>query len=685
LTTEEERVYNPLSRESYEAIAYNAIGRASEVNNLTAYGLSHSTGNSGWSVGFMQWDFGQPSRGERADDMLARYQQWAPENQRYSDNEIASLSTRLTTRGQVGNDLTTDEKLRLNGFLRSDEGRQFVGELDRQQTERKWNNVGQPLSQIEWLRTLNETEPQQVAEIVAMTSKLYNQNERRGGLLIEHLQQNNLTSDQTRDWIGAEGIDGLNQNAREAIVSGRDKALTGVRLMNALEVGDGQISRMWQEEMYQNQNLGLNQNFNTSASVQLLDKMMRDPLNGERIRAQIDEDAPRRQVVMAGGATETARVELNNQGVLSTRSPSGIESSLTPNGWVRNDLQITPEAQPLQQREVDRQDHSDRGRAPIIPRQAPRNSPEEVMGNGENPLLDQVPRPQRPIQHNQADQNILPVTAPTASDDKRDDKQVVGVTTGLQLGNDFREKGHPGNAAYENMLHEVKRMETTNGIAHGPNSELVAAALLVKAEQSKFRTAEIVRMEPDGMVSTLKLSLNEPIPKLSVDPKEVVAQGQSFEKSTQLWAQARSPHYASDAPAAERTLDQVKALAQMTPMDQTLFEKIRQNVPSHISDDVVAKAMLQTKEDGILTADKIGTVDMAGDSIMVRGQTAVKRSVTDVSEPAAPMADTAKQTESFNQQLAIDQRLAQEQALAKKQEQENQGAIQKMGGGAAMG
>jgi hypothetical protein len=280
-----------------------------------------------------------------------------------------------------------------------------------------------------------------------------------------------------------------------------------------------------------------------------------------------------------------------------------------------------------------------------------------------------------------------PISAVNASDrdDKRDDKQVVGVTTGLQLGNDFREKGHPGNAAYENMLHEVKRMETTNGIAHGPNSELVAAALLVKAEQSKFRTAEIVRMEPDGMVSTLKLSLNEPIPKLSVDPKEVVAQGQSFEKSTQLWAQARAPHYASDAPAAERTLDQVKALAQMTSADQGLFEKIRQNVPSHISDDVVAKAMLQAKRDDVLTADKIDTVAMAGDSIMVRGQTAVKRSMTDVSEPAAPMADTVKQTESFNQQLAIDLRLQQEQALAKKQEQENQGATQKMGGGMAMG
>jgi hypothetical protein len=276
-----------------------------------------------------------------------------------------------------------------------------------------------------------------------------------------------------------------------------------------------------------------------------------------------------------------------------------------------------------------------------------------------------------------------PSIGPPTTSRSPDDKDVIGVTTGLQLGNDFREKGHPGNAAYEKMLYEVRRMETTNGIAHGPNSELVAAALLVKAEQTKFDTAAIVRMEPDGMVSTLKLSLNEPIPKLSVDPKDVVAQGQSFEKSTQLWAQARSPHYASDAPAAERTQEQVKALAQMTPDDRGIFDKIRENVPPHIGDDVVAKAMLETKQGFVSNADTIDKVEMKGELLLVQGKTSGSRSATDVSEPAPAITETVKQTESFNQQLAIDLRLQQEQALAKKLEQENQGAIQKIGGGAA--
>ncbi|SBV49319.1 hypothetical protein XBLMG947_0091 [Xanthomonas bromi] len=76
--------YDALSRQSFEVLAYNAVGRASEVNLGAAYALQHSTGNSGWSVGIMQWDFGQPGRGEAAAEMLRRYSEWAPTDQRFT-------------------------------------------------------------------------------------------------------------------------------------------------------------------------------------------------------------------------------------------------------------------------------------------------------------------------------------------------------------------------------------------------------------------------------------------------------------------------------------------------------------------------------------------------------------------------------------------------------------------------
>ncbi|MGW8274111.1 hypothetical protein [Xanthomonas axonopodis] len=77
----------------------------------------------------MQWDFGQPGRGEAAAGMLRHYSDWAPTDQGFTQTEQTGLLRRLQTRGQVGNDLSAKEQDRLNEFLRSDDGRMFVQDL----------------------------------------------------------------------------------------------------------------------------------------------------------------------------------------------------------------------------------------------------------------------------------------------------------------------------------------------------------------------------------------------------------------------------------------------------------------------------------------------------------------------------------------------------------------------------
>src|SRR3546814_20101085 len=106
--------------------------------------------------------------------------------------------------------------------------------------------------------------------------KLYNQNEVRGGRLIAHLQDNESSAEQTRDWIGTDGIRGLNPNARVAIVSGRDNAIAGARLMSALEQGEGRLSQALRHEVHENSKPSLLMNFNADPDVQLLDAMMRN-------------------------------------------------------------------------------------------------------------------------------------------------------------------------------------------------------------------------------------------------------------------------------------------------------------------------------------------------------------------------------------------------------------------------
>lgn len=361
-----DHTYNPLERSTFEAIAYNAVGRASETNTYAVYQLSHSTGNSGWSVGAVQWDFGQGNRGHKVNDLMAGYQAWANAEDRFSDREVTSLTTRLQTRGQSGNALTSEELTRLNGYLRSDPGRAFVDELSQQQIQKKWEKVGEPLSQIPWLQTLSATDPAQAAEIVAMTSKLYNQNENRGGDLIRHLQSGEQTSAQTRDWIGSQGIDGLKASARSAIVSGRDNALAGARLMNDLELGDGRLSQAWREQVHARGNVSLTREFSSNPDVQLLDAMMRDPASGARIFARIDEGTAARAAAIGGidanARLEMSRVTMDRNGGLTVVSPGGDTFDLTREGWNRNGTPMQGGADT--RRERDMPDHTDRGAMP---------------------------------------------------------------------------------------------------------------------------------------------------------------------------------------------------------------------------------------------------------------------------------------------------------------------------------
>lgn len=270
-----------LDQNRFSAIAYNAVGRASEVNNLNAYQLQHSTGNSGWSVGFMQWDFGQgPVRQAQVDVLLQRYQVHAAPGERFTAPQLASLEHRLKTAGQTGNALTSVEQGRLNGFLRSDPGRAFVAELDGSQMQRKWDNVGEPLSRMDWLQALGRDHPGEANQIVAMTAKLFNQNETRGGRLLDHLRDHPLSAEQTRDWIRSTGVAGLNPAAQSAIRSGCDNALQGAELLSRIE-GSGTIAgTAWNAEVVQRNNPGLSRDFSTNPDAQLLDKMFRDPGNG---------------------------------------------------------------------------------------------------------------------------------------------------------------------------------------------------------------------------------------------------------------------------------------------------------------------------------------------------------------------------------------------------------------------
>jgi hypothetical protein len=177
----------------------------------------------------------------------------------------------------------------------------------------------------------------------------------------------------------------------------------------------------------------------------------------------------------------------------------------------------------------------------------------------------------------------------------------------------------------------------------------VAAALLVAAERSGQRVTH-VEMRADGRVYALERdNAFEPAKEVAIDPRQ--AQPVAMETLAAQWAQARSPHLAYEAPAAERTREQAQALAHLPPAAQALFARIREGVPASISDDHVAHALLQARQAGITEADSLQGPTMRGDRLCMTCAAPITGwVVVNVSEPVPPTQETVQQTIAFNRE-----------------------------------
>lgn len=213
---------------------------------------------------------------------------------------------------------------------------------------------------------------------------------------------------------------------------------------------------------------------------------------------------------------------------------------------------------------------------------------------------------------------------------------------------DFANPEHPGHAAFERTLSEVMRMEEGHGIPSGPNSLLIAAALLVEGEQQKT-TIDNVRLEPDGRIHGIeRLNAFEPERRVSVNPDEALKRPMS--EHALRWALLRSSHLTNESPTPARSAEQDRALHLLSPQDREAFDKIRERAPRHLSDETVAQAMLEAKRAGLDGAERIAGVAMVGDTMHVYGTTPGFVASIDVRAAAQQLQITAEQTREFDRQ-----------------------------------
>lgn len=236
-------------------------------------------------------------------------------------------------------------------------------------------------------------------------------------------------------------------------------------------------------------------------------------------------------------------------------------------------------------------------------------------------------------------------------------------TSAFTLPADFRSPAHPGRPAFEQALAEVHRMEASNRIASGPNSERLAGAVAVTVEQENLRLHHL-ELGKDGKVQAVEIGPYPEFQRRSVAIDSAKAIATPLEQSAADWAQLRSPHYRSQEAPTLRTGEQASLLSQLSPEDARLFSKIRDSVPGQVPDEQIALATLRAKQAGITDESKLQTATLAGDSLWLVGNTPGFRERINLSEQAPTLQDTVQQTQTFNaqqQELQLAQEMEQRQ------------------------
>lgn len=221
---------------------------------------------------------------------------------------------------------------------------------------------------------------------------------------------------------------------------------------------------------------------------------------------------------------------------------------------------------------------------------------------------------------------------------------------------------HPGHAEFQRILQQVHHAEAGQGIKAGAHSEKIAAALLAEGERQGVQITS-VRIGDRGQIEGMAAS-NPYSEAAAVRVDSTAALKMTLEAHSREWAEARSPHLAQSSPVAERTAEQQRGISALSVADQGMFARIRQDVPGHIGDDQVMRALLDAKQARIPDADRIDKVVMAGDRIFIAGTVPGFRSVTDVAQEAPPLQETVARVQEGNQQreqqVALEQQQQQE-------------------------
>jgi hypothetical protein len=244
----------------------------------------------------------------------------------------------------------------------------------------------------------------------------------------------------------------------------------------------------------------------------------------------------------------------------------------------------------------------------------------------------------------------------------------------LSQGRDLRDPVHVGHEAFKEVCHRVRLDEVRNGVTPGPHSDCRAAATLQLAVENGVNASDIFFKHDKQAAKSWMLDRGNPhqsenkCPRFAMNLREMSSQ--PIEVSSQRVNEVMSKHYDSTEQTqalaqTPRAQEQAQALEALNPQGQIAFARLRGELPAHVSDSIVGKALTTCGAEGLFNAAQINSVVLIGDEIQVRGLGDYGKTLrVNLNDPAPSLQESVTTTNTLQQQHA----LAQQQSLAQKQD-----------------
>ena len=462
------------------ATIYFAVGVTSESGE-NAYRLAVAGDNprtarietadsSGYTIGTIQTDLGQHYQpgirnGENVPaDLVNAYQGWARTHHPdwvLNNAQLAQTVSDLgrdggQIGGEQGRDVDATVRSHLDSFLASDAGVTWVHDRDVAQVDKLMDRAIAPLQRSQLYRDASGDDQ---VKLAAMVAKVYNQNEAQARPILSALErgQYNSVAD-VSDAIG-----GISSRANDYFQTGRDKAVHGADVVNALRNthADSPLRPVWEHVTA-----------NPLINPTRLDQDRAHPnLPGEyatvrRLFVNYEQAEPFIHALDRGGAYQQARTSqtepgrFNDNGVYAagndfvTWDRKGNGHAFVRGAWSevdRDELSRVNQANRVVDLNIDRNGASERllrvdrnapalraEAAPVTEQPAPVVAPPAATPAGP---ARPVPHTPTPAELDRRGNEIGPIPAPGAP---RPAGQPLGA-------NDARDRHHPDHAAFGNI------------------------------------------------------------------------------------------------------------------------------------------------------------------------------------------------------------------------------------------